>query len=116
MPKRNIKLYLEDIRVAIRKIEKYTEEVSLKLFESDEKTIDAVIRNLEVIGEAVNNIPKQTRDKYPNVPWRKIISMRNKVLHEYFGIDWDILWQTIKEDIPELKKQINKIRKNVVKR
>ena len=110
MPKRNTKLYLDDIKLAIRKIEKYTREISQKVFESDEKTIDAMVRNLEVIGEAVSNLSKEFRHKHPNIPWRKIIDMRNKVIHEYFGIDWEILWGTIKEDIPEFKKQISKIK------
>jgi len=116
MFKRNIKLYLEDIVTAIRKIEKYTQEISLKFFESDEKTVDAVIRNLEIIGEAANNIPKEVKNKYSDIPWNRIVAMRNKVIHEYFGVDWDILWQTIQEDIPDLKKQINKMIKNVVQK
>jgi uncharacterized protein with HEPN domain len=110
MSKRNLKLYLDDIRAAIKKIERYTKELSAKDFASDEKTIDAVIRNLGVIGEAANNIPSGVRSKMPDIPWRKIIAMRNKVIHEYFGVDWEILWQTIEEDLPELKKQIRKLK------
>ena len=84
-----------------------------KGFETDEQVVDAVVRNLGVIGEAVNNLPADFKAKYPEIPWQKIIGMRNKVLHEYFGIDWDILWQTIEKSIPELKKQINRISKQM---
>ena len=72
-------------------------------------TIDAVVRNLEIIGEAANNIPEETTDKYPEIPWREMISMRNKVLHEYFGVDEEILWQTITNDLPPLKKQLKNL-------
>lgn len=110
MSKRNVKLYFDDISVAVRKIEKYTKKLNLEEFAADEKTIDAVIRNLEIVGEAANNIPKEVKEKYPNIPWRQISGMRNKIIHEYFGIDWDILWQTIEEDLPKLKREINKIK------
>ena len=80
MSKRDISLYLEDIKIAIKKIEKYTKEISLKFFESDEKTIDAVVRNLGIIGEAASNIPKEIRNKYADIPWRKIIRMRSLCL------------------------------------
>ena len=113
MSKRGIKLYVADIKDAIRKIEKYTKDLTKKGFETDEQVVDAVVRNLGVIGEAVNNLPADFKAKYPEIPWQKIIGMRNKVLHEYFGIDWDILWQTIEKSIPELKKQINKISKQM---
>ncbi|MCG2717230.1 MAG: DUF86 domain-containing protein [Nanoarchaeota archaeon] len=109
MFKRNITLYLEVIKNSIKKIEKYTKELSFDDFSNNEKTVDAVIRNLEIIGEAVNNIPKEIKVKYTFIPWNKIIGMRNKVIHEYFGIDLEILWETIKKDIPKLKKEIKKL-------
>lgn len=107
---RDVTLYLEDIVNAIHKIEKYTRGVSFNRFKKEEKTIDAVIRNLEIIGEAVKHIPKEVKEKYPNIPWKEIIGMRNKVIHEYFGIDVDILWDTIKEDICNLKRKIKYIK------
>ncbi len=110
MSKRTPKLYIDDIKGSINKIEKYTKEISKKVFESDEKTIDAVVRNLEIIGEAASQLSKSFKDKYKGIPWREVIGMRNKVIHEYFGIDWDVLWYTIQDDIPELKKQIKDIR------
>jgi len=108
--KRTPQLYISDIRECIRRIEKYTKEISKRVFESDEKTVDAVIRNLQVIGEAVSQLPKDFKDKYEDIPWRKIKGMRNKVVHEYFGVDWDILWDAIHDDIPELKKRISKVK------
>ena len=87
MSKRGIKLYLEDIKDSIRKIEKYTLGVGLDKFSRDEKLVDAVVRNLSIIGEAVINIPKEIKGKNPDVAWKEIKGMRNKVIHEYFGID-----------------------------
>lgn len=108
--KRGINLYVYDIKVSIAKIERYTKGILLGNLKKDEKTIDAVIRNLGIIGEAAKNIPKEVKDKYRDVPWREIIGMRNKVIHEYFGVDIDILWKTIKEDLPMLRKKIGVIK------
>lgn len=113
MSKRGIKLYLEDIKESIRKIEKYTRGVNFNKFSRDEKLIDAVVRNLSIIGEAVRNIPKEVKDKNTDVAWKEIKGMRNKVVHEYFGIDEDILWKTIQEDLPDFKKQIDKLLRNI---
>ena len=113
MSRRGVKFYIADIKDAIRKIEKYTKELTRKRFETDEQVVDAVVRNLGIIGEAVNNLPTDFKSKYPKIPWNKIVGMRNKVLHEYFGIDWGILWETIEKSIPELKKQITKIIKEL---
>jgi len=90
--------------------EKVLNEDELK--DEEVKTIDAVIRNLEIIGEATKNIPAKFRKNYKDIPWEKIIGMRNKVAHEYFGIDKEILWKTITEDIPTLKKEIFKVKKS----
>jgi len=109
MSKRNVELYIEDILNSIEKIEKYTKHTTFEKFSIDEKTIDAVIRNLEVIGEAAKNIPKKTFAKYKDIPWKKIIGMRNKVIHEYFGVDTEILWKTVKEDLSKLKGEIQSL-------
>ena len=106
--KRNAKLYLEDIKDSLKKIKKYIRGLSFEGFRKDAKTQDAVIRNLEIIGEAANNIPRESKSKYPRVPWKEIVGMRNKVIHEYFGVDVEILWKTIKEDIPELERSLKK--------
>ena len=111
MPKRSTALYLGDILDSITKIEKFTKSVSLEKFLKDELTIDAVVRNLEIIGEATRQMPERFKDKQPDIPWAKMISMRNKVIHEYSGVDAEILWQTIQEDLPQLKKLIRKLHK-----
>lgn len=110
MSKRNINLYLEDINTSIERIENYVKGLSFDKFSHDPKTIDAVVRNLEVIGEAAKNIPKEIQIKHPEIPWKPIMGTRDKVIHEYFGIDLEILWKTLQEDIPQLKAQIAKIK------
>ena len=112
---RGVSLYLEDIVSAINKIEKYTKRLSFNRLKKDEKTIDAVIRNLEIIGEAAKHLPKQIKEKYFNIPWKEIVGMRNKVIHEYFGVDVDILWGTINEDIPDLKRKIRELKSTIDK-
>lgn len=106
MSKRGIELYLADIQNAVRKIEKYTRGIDFAEFCRDEQIIDAVVRNLSVIGEAAGNIPKEVKAKNSDVAWKEIAGMRNKVVHEYFGVDEEILWQTIQDDLPVFKKQI----------
>ncbi|MBI2599668.1 DUF86 domain-containing protein [Candidatus Daviesbacteria bacterium] len=109
MSKRLPQLYLQDIVESISKIEEYTKDLSFEDFSKDWKTIDAVVRNLEIIGEAANNIPKEAVAEHKGIPWHLMVSMRNKVLHEYFGVDVEILWKTIKEDLLKLKEQIAKL-------
>jgi uncharacterized protein with HEPN domain len=104
--KRNVRLYLEDIETSIARIIKYTNGFSFSKFNSDRKTIDAVLMNFSVLGEAIKNLPTELKRKYPQIPWRDIIAMRNKIIHEYFGVDEKILWETIKKDVPVLKKQL----------
>lgn len=109
MSKRDIGLYLQDIISSIQKIQKYSRGLSFDEFIKDGKTADAVIRNLEIIGEAACHIPESFQEDCGGIPWRQMKSMRHKVVHEYFGVDLEILWKTIKEDLPELKKKIKKI-------
>lgn len=104
--KRNIRLYLDDIKRSIRKIESYSRGLSLTEFKKDDKTVDAVIRNIEIIGEAVRHLPAELKARHPSIPWAKIVGMRNKVTHEYFGVDTDILWETVRTDISGLKEQM----------
>ncbi|MEK6646159.1 MAG: DUF86 domain-containing protein [Candidatus Firestonebacteria bacterium] len=112
MSKRESRLYLEDIKDSIGKIERYIKDLSFDEFTEDDKTIDAIVRNLSIIGEAARNIPEDIKLKNPDIAWIEIIGMRNKITHEYFGIDEDILWKTIKEDLPILKNQILELLKN----
>ena len=109
--KRSSKLYIDDIVRSIGRIEKYAHGLSFDQFSKDEKTIDAIIRNLEIIGEAARNIPQSVREKNRNMPWKEMVGMRNKVIHEYFGVDPEILWQTVRSDMPVLKEKMKKLKK-----
>ena len=111
MTKRNENLYIRDILDSIRNIEKYAGNLSLKKFANDQLVIDAVIRNLEIIGEASKQISKITKSQHPHIPWNEMAGMRNKVIHEYFGVDIEIVWETIKSSLPALKKSIKKLEK-----
>jgi uncharacterized protein with HEPN domain len=106
---RNWKLFIMDILESINKIEKYIEGLNYEQFVRDEKTKDAVVRNLEIIGEAANQIPKEIQQKFSNVPWAQIIAMRNRMIHGYFAIDYRIVWDIVKIDIPSLKKELELI-------
>ena len=103
---RDYKIYLEDILEAIDRIRRYTAGLSLKTFSSDQKTLDAVVRNLEVIGEAVKKVPDEVRLKYPLVDWKKIAGLRDILIHEYFGIDAEIIWDILQSKLPPLEEQI----------
>ena len=107
--KRTPKLFIEDIMESATRITKYVKGLSFDDFTRDDKTIDAVVRNLEIIGEASKNIPEWLKAKYPNLPWKEIIGMRDKIAHEYFGIDYEILWEIVTKDLPELESQIKEV-------
>lgn len=100
-PERDFLFFIEDIIDSIEKIERYTHELDFNGFESNEMIVDAVIRNLEIIGEASNKVPENIRDKYTEIPWNEMYRMRNRAIHEYFGIDYEIIWSIIKEYLPK---------------
>ena len=100
---RNPKLYLRDILDAIAKIEDYTEGLSFEEFSKNNLVVDAVVRNFEIIGEASKNIPEETKSQYSQIPWKEMAGMRDKMIHEYFGVDLEIVWETIKTRLPQLK-------------
>ncbi|MEM7548167.1 MAG: DUF86 domain-containing protein [Bacteroidota bacterium] len=106
---RSLELLVEDILDCIKKIEKYTEGLSFKNFLKDDKTIDAVVRNFEIIGEASSRIPEEVKKDYPNINWIRIKGFRNVIIHEYFGVDYEILWNIKQEYIPTLKNSIQEI-------
>lgn len=99
---RDYSVYLEDILGAISKIRRYTSGLSRDAFAADEKTLDAVIRNLEVIGEAVKQLPPDLRTREPGTDWQKIAGLRDLLIHQYFGIDVDILWDIIQHKLTTL--------------
>ncbi len=103
---RDYKVYLDDIAQAVRKINSYVSALNQKQFSEDERTIDAVVRNLEVVGEAVKNLPDEIRKKHPEVDWKKIAGLRDILIHEYYGIDIEIIWDIITNKLPALAKQI----------
>ena len=108
MTKDNL-VYIKHVRDAIATIQDYTNGMSYDEFIADQKTRDAVVRQLEIIGEAVSNTSADFRKLHDGVPWRDISAMRNKLIHEYFGVDEDTVWQVIKEDVPELNLAIEKL-------
>ena len=106
---RDYKVYLEDIVEAIRKIQFFTTGLSIQTFPSDVKTFDAVIRNLEIVGEAIKRVPEEIRLRYPDVEWRKIAGLRDILANEYFGIDIEIIWDVIHNKFQVLEKQIKQM-------
>ena len=106
---RNIKLYLYDILNSINKIKRYTKEMNYEQLIADELTFDAVVYNLQIIGEAVKKIPPEIRDRYPQIEWRKIAGLRDIIAHAYFTIDDRIVWDIIQNKLLDLQKRIEQI-------
>ncbi len=109
MSKRNWRLFVTDILECIEKIERYLTDVSKEQFLGDEKLQDAVVRNLEIIGEAASQIPMDIREKYSEIPWRQIVGMRHRLIHGYFVVDYEIVWQIAKEELSNLKSGLKKV-------
>jgi uncharacterized protein with HEPN domain len=102
MSKREIQFLLEDIMEAGNKILSFTEDMGFDDFIADDKTIDAVIRNFEIIGEAANRISEDFKAGHPEIEWRRMTGLRNRIIHEYFGIDYETVWKIRNENIAEL--------------
>jgi len=105
--KRDIADFMFDIQDSICDIRLFVQDMTYEEFMEDRKTINAVIRSLEIIGEATKKIPFCIREKHPIVPWKEIAGMRDKLIHEYFGVDLSIIWETIKHDFVDLESAIN---------
>ena len=103
---RDFRVYLEDILEATRKITAYTGSLAKAAFLEDEKTIDAVVRNLEVIGEAVKKLPEDLRAQHSAVEWKKIAGLRDILIHEYFGLDAEIVWDIVQNKVPALDREV----------
>ena len=109
MTDRDIKLYLKDILEAMEAIEKFVKDMNFEEFRNNDLVSSAVIRKFEIIGEATRNIPQTIRKKYQDIPWKTMVGFRDKLIHFYFGIRYDIVWETIKSKLPELKEKIKKV-------
>lgn len=109
--KKEDKIFLTHILAAIKKLEEYLAGVDYDDFIEDSMRCDAVVRELEIIGEGTKSLSKEIRKKYSQIPWKQIAGMRDKLTHEYFGVDLHIVWQTCKEDIVELKRELMKMMK-----
>ena len=107
--KRDARLFLEDIIASCEYIQQFVEGLTFEEFLSDEKTLSAVIRKFEIIGEAAKNIPEFIKHSYPDIHWKDMAGMRDRLIHGYFGIDYLIVWNTIASDIPNILSSISKI-------
>lgn len=113
--KRDYRLFVEDILDSIEKIEEFVADMNFDEFVNDDKTSSAVMRKLEIIGEATKNLPGDIRRKYKGLPWREMARMRDKITHGYFGINYRIVWNVIKERLPEIKPTILQILEDMKK-
>jgi uncharacterized protein with HEPN domain len=107
MKKRDYTDYVEDIVTAIADIEQFVGGMGFEEFSKDKKTVFAVVRAIEIIGEAARQIPESLKNKHTKVPWKEMAGIRNKIAHEYFGFDVEVIWNTVKQNIPQLKPLIS---------
>lgn len=107
--KRKASLYIKDIIDAIGKIEDFVKDMKFEDMVNDDKTASAVVRKLEIIGEASRRLPNEIKERFPEIPWSSMIKTRDKITHFYHGVDYEIVWEIIKDDLPPLKPLITRI-------
>lgn len=107
--KKTYRDYLLDMINAMNEVADFTKGMGREEFSRDRKTVNAVIRSLEVLGEAAKKIPDEIREKHPSIPWKRIAGFRDKLIHEYFGLDLDIIWGVIQEELPPLKPAFDQV-------
>jgi uncharacterized protein with HEPN domain len=110
MSSRPVTLLIEDIAESIDKIERYIHGLDRDAFLGDEKTVDSVVRNLEIIGEAANRLPVEFKSRHPEIEWHRIVGLRNRIVHDYFGIDLDIVWEILQAELPGFKAKVSALR------
>ena len=113
MTQKDTVIFIEHILESIRDIESFSLDVSKEELSKNREKLNAIVRSIEIIGEAAKNIPSSLKKEYPKVAWKEIVGARDVLIHHYFGIDLDILWEIIKKDIPLLKKQILEIKEKL---
>lgn len=111
--KRNNLIYIKDILENMENIDKFSKDINYEQFIKDKKINYAVVRCIEIIGEAAKNVSKEIRSKYPHVPWKEMAGMRDKVIHFYFGVNLEKVWLVVTRDIPKLKPEIQKILREI---
>jgi uncharacterized protein with HEPN domain len=110
---RDYKIYLNDILAAVDSIEAFVQGMSFEEFRFEDKTASAVIRKLEIIGETTKQIPDNIRRQYPDIPWKDMAGMRDRLIHFYFGVDYELVWAAIKQRLPDLKEELLKVQSDL---
>lgn len=112
MSNRDDSAFLDDIKEAARRIAVYTDDLDYEAFLNDFRTQDAVVRNLEIIGEATKNISEELKGRYSLIPWKGLAGVRDKLIHHYFGVNFDIVWNIINDELPQIIVQLEEIPNN----
>ena len=109
MPRRSVELLIQDMLERIGRIQRFVAGLGREAFLADPMVIDSVVRNLEVIGEAANRVPRDFQDSHPDIPWRRIVGLRHRVVHEYFDVDLELVWEIAQSEIPVLQEQLRRL-------